>query len=89
MKKDSWDKLSKTYLPREKESIVIDDIEIFNCWPGFVDCKILIDDADLFEGVRFVKLKDVLSWKIKRGKEKDIKNIKLIENYLNTTEIPL
>ena len=42
----------------------------------------LIRDSDVIEGIRFVNLKDLLTWKKACRREKDLRDIKLIEEYL-------
>ena len=59
-------------------------IEIINAWaPGKWDIDELIDTADIIEGIRFVNLKTVLKWKKRMARPKDLKHIKIIEEYLN------
>jgi len=63
------------------------DIQIYTGWPdGSWDVNQLINDAKIIKGIRFVNLKDVLKWKrekIKRiSKQKDLDQIKLLEEYL-------
>ena len=80
-----WKELIKKYpvYNKEKLSIKVGDIEIFNNWlPWIKDSETLIDDADIFNGIRFVKLKYVLIWKKAFGREKDKEDIRLIEDYL-------
>lgn len=61
-----------------------DDIEIFNTWaPGTWNIQILIDQAEIINGLPFVKLESVLTWKKIRNKPKDQKHIELIEIYLS------
>jgi len=43
----------------------------------------LIDNADVVEGIRFVKLECVLAYKREMGRLKDKRHIKVIEKYLN------
>lgn len=92
VKSDLWDELAKKY-PKELEKeyphlekgklIKIGDIEIYKNWkPWFEDVNNLIDDSDIFEGVKFVKLKYVLEWKKKYGRKKDQKDVQLIEEYM-------
>ncbi|MBU1017394.1 hypothetical protein KJ678_04540 [Patescibacteria group bacterium] len=58
-------------------------IEIFDNWtPGSWDIHQLIDQADIIDGIKFVKLSEVLKWKKIWHREKDIAHIKLIEQYL-------
>lgn len=60
-----------------------DDIEIFSSWaPGEWDVDELIDTAEIFEGIRYVRLEHVLEWKRRMGREKDLKDIAMIEEYL-------
>ncbi|MBU4162487.1 hypothetical protein KJ859_02815 [Patescibacteria group bacterium] len=92
VKSDVWDELAKKY-PKELEKeyshlekgklIKIGEIEIYKNWePWFDDVNLLIDDSDIFEGIRFVKLNYVLEWKKKYGREKDQKDVQLIEEYM-------
>jgi len=59
-------------------------IEIINAWsPGKWDTDKLIDTAEIIEGIRFVNLKTVLKWKKRVARPKDLKHIKMVEEYLN------
>lgn len=51
--------------------------------PGECDIDELIDTADVIEGIRFVSLENVLKWKKKMARPKDLKHIKMIEEYLS------
>jgi hypothetical protein len=78
--------------PTNKERIVIfiqiptkhGIIDVFDNWhkPIFNINK-LIKEADVIQGVRFVKLERVLEWKKKFNREKDKKDVKLIKKYLS------
>lgn len=58
-------------------------VEIINAWvPGKWDIDKLIDTAEIIEGVRFVNLENVLKWKRKMARPKDLSHIKMIEGYL-------
>lgn len=46
----------------------------------------LIADAEVIDGLPFVRLESVLKWKKMRGREKDLKDIEMVENYLRTQE---
>ena len=60
-----------------------DNIELYRNWhPGKWDIEKLIQEAEIIDGFPFVKLEEVLKWKKLKGREKDIKDIKLIEDYL-------
>jgi hypothetical protein len=82
VKPELWKRLIKKYPPKNEKKIGVGSIEIFRDWlPWFADVNLLIDDADVFEGVRFVKLKYVLAWKKILGREKDKRDIELIKEY--------
>ena len=84
LKKDIYNDLKSKYPSNEKGGLQIGQIEVYDRWQFGEDVNQLIDSADIIEGIRFVKLEHVLEWKKKRMKEKDIKDIKLIEKYLNS-----
>jgi len=63
--------------------IQIGNLEIGNEWlndPGQVDE--MIDAAEIINDFPFVRLKYVLKWKKQMGREKDLKDVQLIEEYL-------
>ena len=65
------------------ESLNFENIEIFRDWkPGDWNIKELIDKAEKIEGVPFVRIENVLKWKQLMNREKDIKDIETIKNYL-------
>lgn len=65
------------------ETLHKDDMELLKDWgPGDWDIKELIEDAEIIEGLPFVKLETVLKWKKINGREKDLVDIKKIEDYL-------
>ena len=70
--------------PQENDKLIkINSIEIYKNWlPWFEDVNLLINDAEIFEGVRFVKLKYVLAWKKAFGRDKDKKDVQLIEKHI-------
>lgn len=58
-------------------------IEIFNTWwPGTWDIDKLIDEAEVIEGIRFVKLEEVVRWKRIYNRKTDNLHIRIIEEYL-------
>lgn len=60
-----------------------DNIEFYRNWhPGEWDINKLIQQAEIIDGFPFVRLEEVLKWKKLKGRDKDIKDIKLIEEYL-------
>ena len=64
------------------------EVEIFYGWkPGEWDIKELIENADIIDGYRFVKLEEVVKWKKIKGREKDWQDVKLIEEYWKNEEM--
>ena len=83
VKEEFWNGLKRIYPPNKKGYIEIGRIEIFKEWkPWFNDPNKLIDDSDIIEGFRYVKLKYVLEWKKAMGRDKDKKDIELINKFL-------
>jgi predicted nucleotidyltransferase len=41
----------------------------------------MIDRAELIQGFRFIKLEDMIKWKQKMGREKDMQDIELVRKY--------
>lgn len=86
VKKGLWTELVWTH-PSKKNSIQLGKtIEVYKDWVPSWDTNpgidVLIDSADIIDGIRFVKLEHVLAWKKAKGTEKDLKDVKLIEEYL-------
>jgi hypothetical protein len=58
-------------------------IELYKDWgPGEWDIHRLISGAEVFDGLPFVKLEEVIKWKKLSRREKDLKDLQLIEDYL-------
>jgi len=80
-----WNELIIAFPPANEKLIKINHIEIFKHWlPWFQDVNELIDTADLIDNIRFVKLENVLIWKKALKREKDLNDIFLLEEYINT-----
>ena len=85
VKYDLWEKLRHKYstaLHQNPTCLKIGNIEIFKDWPplsGRIDE--IIDSAETISGFPFVKLKYVVEWKTHFGREKDLKDIELINKY--------
>jgi len=61
-----------------------DGIEIYQNWyPDDWHVKNLIQEAEIIDGFPFVKLEEVLKWKMIKRRDKDIEDIKLIKEYLD------
>jgi hypothetical protein len=85
IKEELWDELAKKYpvIGEIDKIIKLKDIEIHHDWkPWFNDVNEIIDDADIFNGIRFVKLEHVLKFKKAFNREKDKNDVILIEKYL-------
>lgn len=86
VKPDLWEELKRKYPIEDEEKglIKIGNIEVYKKWGNwFKDIRQFIDEADIIQGFRFVKLERVLQWKKAMNREKDKKDIQLINNYLN------
>lgn len=84
--KNLWRKLCQKY-PFKKigknKKITIGNIEIFSDWyPGKWNIQKLIDEADIIDNIRFVKLKKVLKWKEIFNRPKDQEAIRLLKRHL-------
>lgn len=83
VKPELWKELLKKYTPENEKLIKIGSIEIYKNWlPWFSNVNKLIDDAEIFNGIRFVQLKYLLIWKRAFGMEKDKQDVQLVESYL-------
>ncbi|HEX8946818.1 MAG TPA: hypothetical protein VF829_01210 [Candidatus Paceibacterota bacterium] len=60
------------------------DLELWKDWkPGEWDIAELIDTAEVIDGLPFVMLDRVLKWKELSGREKDLRDVELIREYMN------
>jgi predicted nucleotidyltransferase len=69
-------KQDETYLVKDK-------LEIWLSWGSGVDFAYLQRDGVVIDGVTFVSPNFLMARKYARGSDKDIKDIKLLERYLN------
>ena len=84
VKKELWDRLIKQYSAKidKPDCIEIGNIEIYKTWLELTaQIDEMIDSADIIAGFPFVKLEFVVSWKRSMGREKDIRDLELIEKY--------
>ena len=56
-------------------------IEVFSGWLGW-DIDMLINNAQIIDGLPFARLEDVLAFKLSLGRPKDVAHARLIEGYL-------
>lgn len=67
------------------EGLRNDNIELWkDWWPGW-DIKKLIQEAEIIEGLPFVRMGQVLKWKKFIARKKDLEDVELIENYLKNS----
>lgn len=84
VKKEIWDELAVKYgiEDESKGQIVVGDIDIFWHWRPWLENEAeLIETVELIDGWPYVRLEHVLEWKKKFGREKDLKDAELIEQY--------
>ncbi|NGX60468.1 MAG: hypothetical protein KR126chlam3_01642, partial [Chlamydiae bacterium] len=78
-----WQELIKRYSPYDEKHIRIGQMEI---WGDFINLTKRLEEvialSDWIEGYPFVTLEDTLSWKRFLNREKDQKDIALIESYV-------
>ena len=87
--KELWDKFSKKLEWEKKKSIDSgseylqnNDIELWKDWKAGArvwDIENLISEAEIIDDLPFVKLERVLEWKKSNGRNKDIKDLKIIK----------
>lgn len=60
------------------------NIDVFDSWgPGEWDVDALINEADVIADIRFVRLAEVRRWKERLGRDKDQRDLTLIDSYVN------
>jgi hypothetical protein len=83
VKDDLFEELSLKYSIIDNKKIIVGDVEIFKDWkPWFDDVFKLINDSEIINNYPFVKLKYLLKWKKQVYRQKDLDDIKIIEDYL-------
>ena len=70
-------------MPHGSQYLWNDEIELYRDWkPGQWDIQKLINDAEIIDGLSFVRLERVIEWKKLSCREKDLKDIEIIERFL-------
>ncbi|MEM4240067.1 MAG: hypothetical protein QXM31_01795 [Candidatus Woesearchaeota archaeon] len=86
VKQDLWDELCKKHKNDGNKVIHIGKIDIFRQWePWFDDINPLIDTADIIDGIRYVSLDYLVKWKKMMNREKDRKDLLLVNDFLKKT----
>ena len=89
--KKLWNELAKNHQVQlfqnkteQGKFITIGRLDFIQHIIGFTEteCEAMIKQADIINGYFFVTLKDIIKWKNILQREKDILDIKLIEQYL-------
>ncbi len=87
VKQDLWQALVIKFplaLQHNPTCLEIGNIQIYKDWLELSDrIDEMIDSAEIIKGFPFVQLKYVVQWKKQFGREKDIKDIELIQKYNN------
>jgi len=82
-----WESKSFDRDDRHVEMIENSEIEFYKTWgPGDWDTRQLIDNAEIIDNLPFVKLEEVKKWKKISGREKDLKDVQLINEYLEKSQ---
>ena len=80
-----WNELIRKHSVSQRGAIEIGNIEIWNEKGVKPLCDItgFIVRADIIGGIPYVCLEDLRDWKIKKGREKDLEDVRLIDDFLN------
>ena len=87
--KKFWDSIKETNEWKEgitlkgSQNLKKGDVELIYEWkPGEWNVNTLIAEAEVIGGLPFAKIERVIEWKKLMAREKDFKDIKLVEDYL-------
>lgn len=82
-----WKQLLEIHKPDEEGFIRIGAIKISNWWfaPTKKSLPTMIAEVEILHGLPFVKLEDVRAYKAVLNREKDIEDVKLIDQFLAAT----
>jgi len=70
-------------MPHGSQYLINGEIELWKDWkPGHWDIKQLIQEAEIINGLPFVKLEKILEWKKLSSREKDLKDVEVIEEFM-------
>jgi hypothetical protein len=91
-----WQKLAKKYPvekvkadPKRYKAFLDKDIEVVSKPMLGLKARAMIESADIIDGLRYVNLKVTMEWKKKTRRERDLKDIELIKEYLQKKKISL
>lgn len=88
--KSQWDALASEHqvLPHEHgiDRLQIGDVEVLSGWyPDVGPVGELIANAEMIDGLPFVRLGKVVEWKTKYGRPKDVEDLQRIRSFLSTS----
>ncbi|GEM_PF-217828 len=80
--------LEKNHIPNEEGFIRLGPVKISNWWfaPTRKDIPLMIREAEIIKGVPFVRLEEVRYYKSLLNREKDRNDVRLIDDFLSSTE---
>lgn len=79
--KEGW---TEKQAPHGDISLCHGDIELWKGWyPGEWNIAELIKTAEMIDGLPFVTLENVVKWKKLKGREKDMSDLQLIDEFLH------
>ena len=82
-----WEKYSECIVNKPFRCLIINGIEIVdNRWDNDNNQEStdkMIDNAEIIDGLPYVNLQDTILWKTQQNRGKDLRDIELINNYLN------
>jgi len=85
---DYYKELLKTYSENKPGNIVIsENIEIWSASESRIDDFTgAIQRADIIDTISYLSLPDLIKWKTAMGRDKDIRDIELINSYFKNTK---
>jgi hypothetical protein len=91
---DLWDSYAKNntiVMSGKTENIMFGDIQLLGHGsmyriPEIASVEEMMETADIIDGIRFLNLELVKKFKANEGREKDLKDIELIDKYLSQSK---
>jgi len=84
VKQELWKKLINKYPVNDVGAIEIGNVEIWDSYGLEPKCDVesFIDSSENIDGIFYVRLEHVIEWKKLKGREKDLVDVGLMEDYL-------